>query len=224
LPSPGFRRQINLRVEPAIGVAKVSEGRVSACGSFPLHRLLRLIFLLTVASVSLKSTVAAAGLDEIAPTGEATFYEYKGLSPVVEVHAANIFSDYEHWGFFRIGILPMAVADHVQVKIQSAQYLTNALAEVKLWHQASRQLEIRNLEIWLCGEKEPRLRAALARIGRDGALKLSDVTFSDDGGGQRSLPKATMQIGGPSVGYLSWDSKGHREQHFVFQILSDKKP
>jgi len=175
----------------------------------------------------LKWNVAVAGPVEMAPGGEATFCEYKGLSPVVEIHAANIFTSYERWGFFRIGILPILVADHLQIQIQSAPYLANALADIKTWHQvrpASRQLEAKSLEITLRGEKEPRLRASLARVGPDATIKLSDVTFRDIEGKQVSVSKATLLIAGPSAGRLCWNSDGRQEECFLFQTPNDKKP
>ncbi len=182
-----------------------------------------------VAGAPFHTQVAAAAPVEMTPGGEATICEYNSqdLSPVVEIHAANLFTDYERWGFFRIGALPMLVADHVQVKIQSAAYLANALAGLKSWHQAasaSRGFEMRDLEIRLRGEKDARLRAVRARVGHDGAINLSGVTFRDAGGEQISIPKATLQIAGSSAGRLSWNRSGHPEERYLFQTPNDKKP
>ncbi len=66
-----------------------------------------------------------------------TTVEYDGLSPVAQVHVNRMFIDYERRGFFRIGLLPIPVAENVQIQIQSADCLTNALFELHSWHQPS---------------------------------------------------------------------------------------
>jgi hypothetical protein len=189
-------------------------------------RLFRFFFLITVC-VLLDSGVGAAGLAEI-PT-EVTISEYgsNNLSLIIQVHAARVFVDYEPWGFFRIGLLPMLVAENVQVKIQSAECLTNALADLRSWHRPAsgyRQLELRNLEITMNGENQPRLRAAVARIGPDGTVKLSTVAVRTAAGQEVSLLKATLQIFGPSAGRLCWNSGGHQEERFILHATTDKTP
>jgi hypothetical protein len=189
---------------------------------------LGLAFIAGAVCVSLESGAAAAGLTGM-PMTEVTVSEYssKNLSLIVQVQAARVSVDYEHWGFFRIGLLPMLVAENVQVKIQSAEYLTNAVADLRSWHQPAdgfRRLELRNLEITICGENQPRLRAAAARLGQDGAVKLSAAAICDAAGRQVLLPNATLQISGPSAGRLCWNSGGHPEEFFILQTTSDKTP
>jgi hypothetical protein len=189
--------------------------------------LFRLVFF-TAAVCALSVSDADAGLAGSAAT-EVTVSEYssKNLSLIAQVHAACVFVDYEHWGFFRIGLLPMLVAENVQVKIQSAECLTNALADLRSWHQPAsgyRQLELRNLEITMNGENQPRLRAAVARVGPDGTVKLSTVAVRTAAGQEVSLLKATLQIFGPSAGRLCWNSGGHQEERFILHATTDKTP
>ena len=187
-----------------------------------------LVFLTAMVCAPLESGLAAPVLTGT-PMTEVTVSEYssKDLSLIAQVQAARVFVDYEHWGFFRIGLLPMLVAENVQVKIQSAEYLTNALADLRSWHQPAagfRRLELRNLEITISGENQPRLRTAAARVGPDGAVKLSAAAIRDAAGRQISLPDATLQISGPSAGRLCWNSGGHQEELFILQTTSDKTP
>lgn len=154
-------------------------------------------------------------------------YSSKDLSLIMQVRAARVFVDYEHWGFFRIGLLPMLMAEDVQVKIQSPEYLANALADLESWHQPAigcRHLELRSLEIIVGGEKQPRLRAAVARIGSDGALELSGAVVRDVAGRQLSLPRATLQIPGPTAGRLCWNSGGYQKELSILQTKTDKMP
>jgi hypothetical protein len=178
--------------------------------------------------VSLESNVSAAGLAGAA-ANEVTLSEYspKDLSLIAQVHASRIFTDYERRGFFRIGLLPIPVAENVQIEIQSAECLTNALFALHDWNQPAvgiRRLELRNLEIKLIGEKQPRLSAAGARAGQDGVLELSAVSVFNATGRQTSIPKAVLQVAGSSAGWLHWNSDGHTQDIFLFKPTTDKTP
>lgn len=154
-------------------------------------------------------------------------YNSKDLSLVAQVHAAHLFTDYERRGFFRIGLLPIPVAENVQIQIRSADFLTNALLGLHFWNQPSvgvRRLELRNLEIKLFGEKQPRLSAVTARVGQDGVLELSTVSMLNATGQPLSISKATLQATGSSAGWLYWNFDGQRHDAFLFKPKSDKTP
>jgi hypothetical protein len=165
----------------------------------------------------------------LARTGanDLTTVEYDGLTPVSQVHVDRIFIDYERRGFFRIGLLPIPVAENVQIQIRSVDCLTNAMFALHSWDQPSvgvRRLELRNLEIKLIGEKQPRLSAAVARVGQDGVLELSAVSVFDPTGWQTSIPKAALQAAGSSAGWVHWNSDGHPQDIFPFRPTPDKTP
>jgi hypothetical protein len=192
-----------------------------------LFRLLNLFFLVTVAGVPLKSSLAAGLAGAEATDVTVSEYNPKDFSLAVQLHAATIFIDYERWGFFRIGLLPLLVARDVQIKVQSASYLANALADLRASHQTAagvRRLEMRNLEIAMVGENQPRLRAAVARFGQDGSLKLSAVTVHDIAGRQIYISRAAMRLSGPSTGWLQWNSGGGPHELFTFQTNIIKTP
>lgn len=178
--------------------------------------------------LSFDSSLIAAGFVGASAEG-VTLYEYspKDLSLVAQVHAARIFTDYERKFFFRIGLLPLPVAENVQIEIQSAECLTNGLFALHDWNQTDagiRRLELRNVEIKLIGEKQPRLSAAVARVGQDGVLELSAVSVFSVTGQQTSIPKAVLQIAGSSAGWLHWNFDGHPQDIFLFKPTSDKTP
>jgi len=154
-------------------------------------------------------------------------YDSTDMTPTGQIHAGRFFIDYERWGFFRIGVMPLLVVDNVQVEIRSAEYLTNALADLKSWHQPARslrQMELRDLEISITGEKHPRLRAASARIGPEGAVRLSTVTVLDGAGQTVTLPNARLQLSGASAGQLEWKNGANLEKQPVFQPSSNQTP
>jgi hypothetical protein len=194
---------------------------------FVLSRI-RLVSVSAVLWMSLTPVVSVAGLAGTT-ANEVTLSEYdsKDLSLVFQVHAARIFTDYERRGFFRIGLLPIPVAEDVQVQIQSADCLTNALFALRSWNQRSvggRRLELRNLEIKLFGEKQSRLRAVTARVGQNGTVELSTVSVFGIAGQQASIPKATLQIAGSSAGCLYWNFDGRSQELFVFKPTLYKTP
>ena len=102
-----------------------------------------------------------------------TLTEYDDVRPIVRVHAARVFMDHEKLGFFRLGLVPLAVVQGVQVQIESARRLTNALANLSAWNRSPgslRHLEFRDLEFSLLSDTEPRLRAVTARVDDAGGL------------------------------------------------------
>ena len=154
-------------------------------------------------------------------------YPKFGMKPLAIVRAGQIYVDYERRGFFRIGLLPIPVAENVQIQIQSADCLTNALLALGSWDQSSvgvKRLELRNLEIRLFGEEHPRLSAANARAGPDGSLELTKVSLFTATGQPTSIPKATLQVGGSSVGWLHWNIDGQPQDAFLFSSTSNKTP
>ena len=189
------------------------------------------ICLVSVSAVLWMSLIPVVSVAGLAGTtaNEVTLSEYdsKDLSLVFQVHAARIFTDYERRGFFRIGLLPIPVVEDIQIQIQSADCLTNALFALRSWNQPSvgvRRLELRNLEIKLFGEKQSRLRAVTARVGQNDTVELSTVSVIGIAGQQASIPKATLQIAGSSAGCLHWNFDGRSQELFVFKPTSDKTP
>lgn len=140
--------------------------------------------------------------------------EYDGVQPIVKIQAARVYEDHELFGFFRLSLAPLAVAQSVRIQLESANRLTNVLASLNAWSLSSgelRRLEIRDLEISLFGDQEPRLRAASARPNASGSLELSKVWLT--GGPTVSISRATLQMTGPNAGRLRWRN-GAQETEF----------
>ena len=155
---------------------------------------------------------------------DATLEKYQGLQLASRIHITRTYVDHEKWGFFKIALAPVQVVEGVNIQILSAGSLTNALDIINSSHISSaglRHLELRNLQISLLGEKEPRLRADSASIVRPNVLQLSHVSVSN-GGEALSIPRATLQVSGPDCGCLRWNNNfGRPEQLFVFQPLEN---
>jgi len=150
-----------------------------------------------------------------------TLTEYDDVQPIVKIQAARIFVDHEKYGFFRLGLVPLAVVQGVHVQLESAGRLTNALACLNSWNLSARnlrRLEVRDLELSLLGEPEPRLRAATARANAAGAWELSHVSLPDGLAG--SISKATLQMTGPAAGRLRWRDGEKEAELFILKPLT----
>ncbi len=144
--------------------------------------------------------------------------EYDDVQPIVKIQAARIFVDHEKYGFFRLGLVPLAVVQSVRIQLESAGRLTNALASLNSWNLATRslrRLEVRDLEISLFGEPEPRLRAATARVNAAGDLELSNMSLPGRLAG--SISKATLQMTGSAAGRLRWHDGEKEAELFILK-------
>ena len=147
--------------------------------------------------------------------------EYDDVQPILKIHAARMFVGHEKYGFFRFGLAPLAVIQGARIQLDSACRLTNALVNLNSWKPVAgglRHLEIRELEISLFGEQAPRLRAATARPSGAGALELSQVALAGEPG--VAIPKATLEMCGPTAGRLHWRD-GAREAGCFFLQSSE---
>jgi hypothetical protein len=178
----------------------------------------KLVLIAAILNLSFESN--AAGLDEM--TGnDVTLSEYRGLLLIAQVHTTRIFTDYERRGFFRIGLLPIPVAENVQIQIESAECLTNALFALHDWEQLSvgvRRLELRNLQITMFGEKQPRLCATAARIGKNGSIELSNISLTGFEGQKIFIARGILQIAGNDAGRLSWNTDGSTHELYPLNL------
>jgi hypothetical protein len=151
---------------------------------------------------------------------EVAEYAHDSLTPIFQIHANRLLVEHERRGFFRIGLLPYLVAENVQIRIHSTEGLNNLLSVFhtgNLSPAAEHRLEIRGLEIFVSGEKSPRLRAAVARSGKDGAFELFSVQTFDKTGRRLSIPLAELQISGNLAGRLAWNLEGHLQEVLISQ-------
>ena len=156
---------------------------------------------------------------------DSTMEEYSGAQLAGRIHITHAFVDHAKFGFFRIGLAPVPVAEGVSIQIRSACSLTNILEALASWNISSaklRHLEFRDLEISLLSEQQPRLRADKARLIQPDVLELSHVSVSNPSKTAVAISKATLNVSGPDCGRLSWNDAGTREQMFVFQPISSK--
>jgi hypothetical protein len=175
------------------------------------------------AGVSL-AAFAQAGRFGSGMVEDATLTQYDGDRIVARVHVDRVFPDYEKLGFFRVSLFPLAVIEGARAQVFSAAYLTNAIERMNSLNRSARgarHVELRQLEICLFDEKDPRLRAAQARIKSPGVLELSGMRLRDS---SNTIAKATLQISGSAAGHLRWRDGEKEIDLFVLQPPEKTKP
>lgn len=106
--------------------------------------------------------------------------------PTAVIRIKRIYKDHQRRGFFRIGVLPLWVAEEVHVQLlsyQNSDQLLNQLTRALTSQHSglSQSLEIRSLQLRLPDSAEPRLEAGRVRIAEDGSWRLLDsVTWRTD--------------------------------------------
>lgn len=96
--------------------------------------------------------------------------------PALVVRADKIYRDYQRKGFFRIGVLPIAVMEGVTFEVRHVELVTNRLARLEHWidPRASRRLELRQATIRMAGTVTNELRADRIHIVPGGTWALVD--------------------------------------------------
>lgn len=150
--------------------------------------------------------------------------EYSGAQLAGRIHVTRAFIDHARFGFFKLGLAPVPVAEGVSIQIRSAGSLTNVFEALASWNVSAaklRHLEFRNLVISLLSEQKPRLCADNARLVQPDVLELSHVSVSSPSLTAVSIRKATLLVSGPDCGCLTWNDAGTREQIAVFQPVKN---
>lgn len=132
-------------------------------------------------------------------------YYAKGQgSPAAVVRINRIYTDHQRRGFFRIGLLPMLVAEDVRVEVFQPCEALDALQGAKKWLKpaSSQALEWRNVRFVFPQETAPRLEANKLRLSEDGAWKLTDGVVVRWGTNETHRSEAILQVTGTRAGEL----------------------
>jgi hypothetical protein len=122
------------------------------------------------------------------------------LSAIVRVDRA--YMDYQHKGFFRIGLLPIGVLDGVTFEAQDKADPLASLACVRRWltTKTGQRIEMRRVKFLF--SPTTRVEAGLARcVAEDHWDLLSGVRFFS-GAGEIRASRATLEMTGPRSGQV----------------------
>ena len=140
------------------------------------------------------------------------------LAAVVRVDRA--YMDYQHKGFFRIGLFPIGVLDGVTFEAQDAGDPLASLACVQHWlgTKAGQRIELRRVKFLFSPTN--RLEAGLARcVARDHWELLNGVRFVS-GAGEVQAPRATLEMAGPQGGRVILETTPRTTNTFLAAALT----
>jgi hypothetical protein len=139
-------------------------------------------------------------------------------SAVVRVDRA--FMDYEHRGFFRIGLFPIGVLDGVTFDTQETANPAGSLACVRRWlgTKAGQRIEMRRVKFLLSPTNH--LEAGLARsLGKDRWELLNGVRLFS-GASEVHAPRAMLEMAGVEGGRLILDTVPRSTFPFLASALT----
>ena len=126
-------------------------------------------------------------------------------APALTMHVDRVYTDYQRKGFFRIGVLPIAVFEGVRFDISGLAQATNGLAHAQRWLGTipAKRLELRNVEFVIPAGRTNCLQCADARILADGKWQLSGGVTLCFGAGEIRASQAVLQVTGAKAGQVT---------------------
>lgn len=159
--------------------------------------------------------VSAVGQSLSLPPGtrlRVTVPVYLGANaePSLVLHVRELSGGYERRGFFRIGVLPVLVADGVTIEVRNETEAARALRRIpsSLAPHANRGLaELRHVTFQFRRSDRPTIEAGRIRLGSGPRWSLEDVRVHL-ATGDLELRRAALAVTGAEAGRLTWDSEG----------------
>ena len=173
-----------------------------------IYRLRSLVGLVLLASTA----AVAGGSVGVAPPIAARrvvvpLYADNVPTPAATLQIDELRNEFERRGFFRIGLLPLWVAQGVHIDLKDPSRLDLVLSRLARWRPRSvRQypIEWHDVRLTVPGCIVPILEVGRLRVGPDGRLVLSDgiVLRTQGGAGERRWAAASWSAEGGPCGTL----------------------
>lgn len=136
------------------------------------------------------------------------FYDFSNSAPAIVFRANIIYTDYEHIGFFRIGVLPIVVIEDLTIELQRPESITEIITNMHSWigEQAANHLEIRKIRILVSNETTNYLQSGRAKFLSDYSCEFLDGVTVSAGNIQISAPSAKLQISNKNAGLILFNT------------------
>jgi hypothetical protein len=123
-------------------------------------------------------------------------------SAVLRVH--RIYADYERRGFFRIGVLPIAVMEEVSFDVRQPDLAAKSLAELHRWigTPTAKHLELRQVTFRVAAGVTNCLEVGRIRADPGGKWQLLDGVCFKSGNKELQAAGGTLQVTGAQTGQL----------------------
>lgn len=153
------------------------------------------------------------------------FYVSGQKEPAAVIHVERLYNDYQRKGFFRIGTLPVLVADTVTVTVSDSRHATNAFAFFDGGLRrgpGSRAVEWRRIR-WVIGsESSARLQADRASA-RPGRWEFHDGVVRTGQDGPIHFRRALLQTAGPNAGELAAQTASGKQVISILTLMNNNK-
>ena len=149
---------------------------------------------------------------------------YLGTSPkpAAVLKIDRIYTDYQRKGFFRIGLLPMVVADGVTFEFLQPGKIEETLSEMRAWLEpkaTSKVLELRKVTFNFPSAFQRKLMAKRVRLLEQGRWQLFDGVTYQNATNLAYAPRALLQVTGKHAGWLTLESTNTVEAIRLFSGL-----
>lgn len=136
------------------------------------------------------------------------FYDGSNSAPAIVFRANKIYTDYEHIGFFRIGVLPIVVIEDLTIELQRPDSITGIITNMHSWigEQAANHLEIRKIRILVINGTTNYLQSGKAKFLSDYSCEFLDGVSVSAGNIQMSAPAAKLQISNKNAGMIIFNT------------------
>jgi hypothetical protein len=136
------------------------------------------------------------------------FYVGMEHEPSAVFQAKRFFRDYERKGFFKIGVLPIAVFEGVTVEVKHADSVSNSLAELRDWlgRDGARRVELRRVELLITSSPPCRVFSGRVRFLDNGQCRLFEGVTMTRGTNEVSSGSAVLQLSGARAGQIVFET------------------
>jgi len=147
------------------------------------------------------------------------------LKPSAVVRVKEVRKDYESKGFFRMGLLPIAVLDGVVFEIRQPESLASSLAACHQWlgARSAKRAELRDVQWVLGGSTTNRLACARAQLTDTGRWNLSGGVSLVSGTNRLESARAVLQVTGPNAGQLVMGAAPSCTHHLGAPVASSSE-
>ena len=140
------------------------------------------------------------------------------LSAIVRVD--RVFMDYQHKGFFRIGLFPIGVLDGVTFEAQDKADPLASLASIRRWlaTKAGQRIEMRRVKLLFSPTN--RVEAGLVRCATEDQWELLNGVRFVSGASEIRVPRAILQMAGPRSGQMILETTPRSTNTFLTSALT----
>ena len=156
---------------------------------------------------------------------EVPVYVKLNPEPVAVFRAERILDDYQTKGFFRIGALPLTVAEDLNIELKDPSRLPVALSALggrfALKDAGKRTVEGRNFTLSFSGEKHGRLQARCVRMEGPSEWTMEEGSVSLPNAAPARFHRGVLVLDGLEAGWIKYQSTNGVVQMHLFALYAN---